>query len=201
VVGAVDARLSASLVPIGNVELRAVRGIDPELGLHEARVSISATGAASLDGSAWDAALALGRRALAHRIAGTARAMLALARGHALEREQFGRPIARFQAVRHRLAEALIAIEGLEAAASSGEPADGATAALAKALAGRAARSVSAHCQQVLAGIGFTTEHAFHRLLKRSMVLEGLLGTADELATELGRELLASRRVAALIEL
>ncbi len=32
------------------------------------------------------------------------------------------------------------------------------------------------HCQQVLAGIGFTTDHPFHRFLKRTMVLDGLFG-------------------------
>ena len=46
------------------------------------------------------------------------RAMLALARQHALDRVQFGRPIASFQAVRHRLAETLVAIEGAEATLS-----------------------------------------------------------------------------------
>ena len=49
---------------------------------------------------------------------GSARAMLALARQHALDRVQFGRPIASFQAVRHRLAETLVAIEGAEATLS-----------------------------------------------------------------------------------
>ena len=44
------------------------------------------------------------------------------------------------------------------------------TAALAKAIAGRTARTVATQCQQVLAGIGFTTEHPFHRFLKRTMV-------------------------------
>ena len=107
--------------------------------------------------------------------------MLDLARTHALERVQFGRPIARFQAVRHRLADALVAVEALEAtlAAARDEP-NPQTAALAKAFAGRAARTVSAHCQQVLAGIGFTTEHPFHRFFKRTILLEGLFGSADE---------------------
>jgi hypothetical protein len=44
------------------------------------------------------------------------RAMLALARSHALDRVQFGRPLAGFQAVRHRLAETLVALEGASAA-------------------------------------------------------------------------------------
>jgi alkylation response protein AidB-like acyl-CoA dehydrogenase len=128
--------------------------------------------------------------------------MLALARTHATERVQFGRPIARFQAVRHRLADALVAVEALEATlvAARDEPGPD-TAALAKAVAGRTARSVAAHCQQVLAGVGFTTEHPFHRFFKRTLALEGLLGSADGIVLDLGRQLLATRRVPTLIEL
>ena len=55
------------------------------------------------------------RRALGWWLVGTGRAMLTLARQHALDRVQFGRPVASFQAVRHRLAETLVAIEGAEA--------------------------------------------------------------------------------------
>ena len=128
--------------------------------------------------------------------------MLDLARTHALERVQFGRPIARFQAVRHRLADALVAVEALEATLDRGrdEP-NPDTAALAKAVAGRTARTVATHCQQVLAGIGFTTEHPFHRFLKRTMALEGLFGSADEIVLDVGRQLLAARVVPTLIEL
>jgi hypothetical protein len=53
----------------------------------------------------------------------------------------------------------------------------------------------------VLAGIGFTTEHSFHRFLKRTMLLEGLFGSADEIVRDLGRELLTSREVRTLVEL
>jgi hypothetical protein len=62
--------------------------------------------------------LAGARRALGWWLVGSSRAMLALARQHALDRVQFGRPIAAFQAVRHRLAETLVAIEGAEATLS-----------------------------------------------------------------------------------
>ena len=128
--------------------------------------------------------------------------MLALARTHALERLQFGRPIAQFQAVRHRLADTLVALEGLDATlVAAGDEPNPVTAALAKAAAGRAARTVTAHCQQVLAGTGFTTEHPFHRFLKRTLVLEGLFGSADDIAVDLGRQLLAARAVPNLIEL
>ena len=45
------------------------------------------------------------------------------------------------------------------------------------------------HCQQVLGGIGFTAEHALHRHIKRSLVLDGLLGSARELTREAGARL------------
>jgi pyruvate/2-oxoglutarate dehydrogenase complex dihydrolipoamide dehydrogenase (E3) component len=41
----------------------------------------------------------------------------------------------------------------------------------------------------------------FHRFLKRSMALEGLFGSADEIALDVGRQLLAARLVPTLIEL
>ena len=193
---------SVVAVPVKLAEVRAVRGIDPDAGLHEIRAEVRSAVATPLAAAAWQSAVDLGRRAVAHQIAGANRAMLELACAHAMERVQFGRPIARFQAVRHRLADALVAIESLEAALGAArEDANSDTAALAKALAGRAARTVAAHCQQVLAGIGFTTEHAFHRFLKRSMALEGLFGSADEIVLDVGRRLLAARRVPTLIEL
>ncbi|MGO9872784.1 MAG: acyl-CoA dehydrogenase family protein, partial [Acidimicrobiia bacterium] len=136
------------------------------------------------------------------QIAGASRTMLTLACDHALGRVQFGRPIASFQAVRHRLADALVAIEALDATlrAARDEP-NVLTAALAKATAGRTAQTVAAHCQQVLAGVGFTTDHPFHRFLKRTMLLEGFFGAADAIVLDVGRQLLAARRVPTLIEL
>lgn len=190
------------LVPIASAERRALHGVDPRAGWHEVRLQASAAGATREDPAAWRAMLALGRRAVSHQIAGASRAMLDLACAHARDRTQFGRPIARFQAVRHRLADALVAVETLDAALDAArEDANDATAALAKAIAGRTARAVAAHCQQVLAGIGFTAEHPFHRFLARTLALEGILGAADEIALDVGRRLLAERRVPTLIEL
>ncbi|GAB2659206.1 acyl-CoA dehydrogenase family protein [Nocardia goodfellowii] len=128
--------------------------------------------------------LAAGRRALAWWLVGSSRAMLELARRHALERTQFGRPVASFQAVRHRLAEALVAIDGAEATLAVAEDALGAL--LAKAAAGRAAQITARHCQQVLGGIGFTAEHDLHKHVRRALVLDGLLGSTRELVREAG---------------
>jgi hypothetical protein len=192
----------AVAVPMAAAEVERIGGVDPDGGLHAVRVRAPIEGSTSLESDTWSKTLALGRRAVSHQIEGGCRTMLDLARTHALEREQFGGPIARFQAVRHRLAEALVAVEALEAAlqAARDEPIPE-TAALAKAVAGRSARTVARHAQQVLAGIGFTTEHAFHRTLKRTMALEGLFGSADAIALDVGRRLLAERNVPTLIEL
>jgi alkylation response protein AidB-like acyl-CoA dehydrogenase len=128
--------------------------------------------------------------------------MLDLARTHALERMQFGQPIAAFQAVRHRLAEALVAIETAAAMLDAAwlEPTPQ-TSAMAKAVAGRSARTVAKHCQQVLAGIGFTTEHSFHRYLRRILVLDELFGSARTLTRSLGEEVLESGQLPPLLKL
>jgi hypothetical protein len=138
------------------------------------------------------APLAAGRRAVGWWLVGTSRAMLALARQHALDRIQFGRPIASFQAVRHRLAETLVAIEGAEATLQAAtDDTDDLACLLAKAAAGQAALTTARHCQQVLGGIGFTAEHQLHRHVKRSLVLDGLLGSSRELIREAGATLRA----------
>ena len=202
VVGGSAAEPRLVSLPLAAAERSPIRGVDPEAGYCAVRVSAGAAEAASPDSEAWPRAVALSRRAVAYQIAGGCRAVLEMARSHALEREQFGRPIAGFQAVRHRLAEALVAVEGLDAALSAAKDEGGPlTAALAKGVAGRTLRIVSGHCQQVLAGVGFTTEHAYHRFYKRMLGLEGLFGSADAIALHVGRELLAQRRVPRLIEL
>jgi hypothetical protein len=190
VVGADALPLGATWVRLGG-EGRPIAGVDPALGLVEA-----------VPVESWAGDLRLGRLALGHELVGASRTMLELARTHALEREQFGQPIAAFQAVRHRLAETLVAIETaeavLDAAWIDGTPL---TAAMAKALAGRGARTAARHCQQVLAGIGFTTEHDLHRYVRRTLVLDQLLGSARTLTRDLGDELLATRTLPPLLPL
>ena len=191
-------------VPIALADVRVISGIDPSLRLHAISIAREMDGLerVSLEAASWDAAVAVARRAISEQISGALRTMLQLARTHALEREQFNRVVARFQAVRHRLAEALVAIEALDATIlSAADEATPLTAALAKATAGRGVCTVSAHCQQVLAGIGFTTDHSFHRYLKRVMALEGLFGSTDAITAEIGRTLLRERRVPTLIDL
>jgi hypothetical protein len=151
------------------------------------------------------AALGAGRRALGWWLVGTSRAMLALARQHAVDRVQFGRHISSFQAIRHRLAETLVAIEGaeatLDAATAQTDDADGLASLLAKAAAGQAALTAARHCQQVLGGIGFTAEHPLHHHVKRSLILDGLLGSARELTRQAGAALWAKGSAPRLAQL
>ncbi|MEH0580593.1 MULTISPECIES: acyl-CoA dehydrogenase family protein [Streptomyces] len=144
-------------------------------------------------------ALAAGRRALGWWLLGTGRTMLSLAREHVLQRQQFGRPLASFQALRHRLAETYVALEAAEAVLAAAD--DDAGALLAKAAAGRAALTAARHCQQALGGIGFTAEHALHRHVKRALVLDGLLGSTRELTREAGRLLLRRSHTPRLVDL
>jgi hypothetical protein len=182
------------------LQRRPVQGLDPALGLFEiagAFEDADAVGAAD-----WPAALALGQLALGHELLGAGRTMLELARTHALERMQFGRPIGSFQAVRHRLAESLVALEAsaalLDAAWDDPSPV---IAAMAKAFAGRSARTVARHCQQVLAGIGFTTEHPFQRSIRRTIVLDQLLGAGTVLTRTLGADMLSNATLPAAFRL
>ena len=193
----------AVTVDVAALAPRPVGGMDPGLGLVEVTVDrVRPSTSATPPPGVWADAVAAGQRALAHELVGVSRTMLRLARDHAVERIQFGRPIALFQAVRHRLAEALVAIEAADAAAGAawddGTPL---TAAMAKAVAGRSARTTARHCQQVLAGIGFTTEHPFHLHLRRALVLDHLLGDARTLTRQLGEDLLQARRLPAILPL
>jgi len=185
--------------------VRPVAGLDPELGLAEVTGSVPAdavlTGEAA--GQAWRGVAAAGRRALGYQMLGAASRMIELATEHARTRVQFGRPVGSFQAVRHRLADAFVAREGAAAALGlSWEAGDEELAAmLAKSLAGRAAKITATHCQQVLAGLGFTSEHPFHRYLARALVLDRLLGSAAGLPAEIGALLAAAGRIPRLAEL
>jgi hypothetical protein len=178
-------------------------GIDPAHAYRHVSVRVPANVVTPVEAEGnWEDAVTAARSALAHQLTGGARWMLAEARQHAIDRAQFGRPVASFQAVRHKLAESLVLIEGAEsvAAACIRDP-DPMMAALAKSLAGKAALTTAAHAQQVLAGIGFTAEHRLHLWLKRVLVLDTLFGSASTLPIEIGHQLLEAGTAPRLIQL
>lgn len=180
-----------------------VSGVDPAHAYRHVSIRVRSDFVSSLEAEgSWEAASTAARVALAHQLIAGARWMLAEARQHALDRVQFGRPVASFQSIRHKLAESLALIEGAASVADAclRDP-DPLLAGLAKSLAGQAALTTAAHAQQVLAGMGFTAEHRFHLWLKRTLVLDVLFGSANWLPTEIGRDLLIYGTAPRLIEL
>jgi hypothetical protein len=193
----------AVMVPLSSLKLDRVHGIDPHGGwLRVTGANIGTDTDLGLSTADWNAAVMVSRLAVAHELVGASRTMLELAREHALGRVQFGRPISSFQAIRHRLAETLVAIEMAEAVLDSAWF-DGTanTAAMAKAVAGRQARTTARHCQQVLAGIGFTMEHPLHLYIQRTLLLDGLFGTAASLTKVLGENIISSAQLPPLLPL
>jgi alkylation response protein AidB-like acyl-CoA dehydrogenase len=133
--------------------------------------------AAMLPGSAAaiEAMLARGCVALAADALGAARRALDMAVAYAKQREQFGRPIGSFQAIKHRLADMYVLVEGAALAvygaaqALDEGSADGARlVAVAGSFARDAATKVTGDAIQVHGGIGYTWEHDCHRLFKRA---------------------------------
>ncbi|CAO0835005.1 acyl-CoA dehydrogenase [Streptomyces microflavus] len=123
---------------------------------------------------------------LAADACGTAARSLDTAVAHAAVREQFGRPIGAFQAVKHLCADMLVRLEQARAltwdaarAADEKPEVRGLTAALAAATAPEAAYSCAKDAIQILGGIGFTWEHDAHLQLRRAVLARQLLGTAD----------------------
>lgn len=181
----------------GAFALEALLGADPEIGLHRAMGDVAASDTFTVAGAdAWTAAMAAGRRSLAAELVGLTERMLDDTVRHVLARHQFGRPIGSFQAVKHRLADVRVALSAARSAlVSAWDDASPVSALAAKCLASRAQQVAAANCHQVHGGIAFTVEHGFHRMIRRGQVLDGLLGSADDLVVELGRHLLDTRRV------
>jgi alkylation response protein AidB-like acyl-CoA dehydrogenase len=115
---------------------------------------------------------------------------------YVMQREQFGRAIGSFQTVKHRLADVHIALCAARAGViAAWEDGTSVSAAAAKCLAARAHRLASTHCHQVHGGIAFTVEHGFHRFIQRGHLLDGLLGTADDLVRQIGQHIVEANLV------
>lgn len=118
---------------------------------------------------------------------GIAESTLELAVAHAKAREQFGRPIASFQAIKHFCADMFtrqeLARAAVYAAAATldnpeiGDPTR--AAAAARIVAGEAAMKNARQCIQIHGGMGYTWEMPPHYYLKRALVLEQTLTPTD----------------------
>ncbi len=133
--------------------------------------------------------------ALAAEQVGVAAKSLDTAVEYAKTRQQFGRPIGSFQAIKHLLADVLLEVESARAAAhfamlaaDDDEDQLPAAANLAKAYCSDACLKAAQENVQVHGGIGFTWEHSAHLYLKRAKTSQLLLGDPAY-----HRELLARR--------
>lgn len=120
--------------------------------------------------------------ALAADGVGGAERALELTVEHLSTRHQFGRPIGSFQALKHRCADMLLALEGSRGACAHAADLDltaGAAAgpvSVAKSFAGDAYVHVAAEAVQLHGGIGYTWEHDLHMHLKRARLNQALAG-------------------------
>ncbi len=130
---------------------------------------------------------------------GIAEATLELAVEYAKKREQFDRPIASFQALKHFAADMHVRSELARAAvyaagATLDDPAIGngqRAVSAARVVAGDAAMKNARMCIQIYGGMGFTWEMPPHYYLKRAMLLENAFGTTDA-HSEVVAELIAA---------
>jgi alkylation response protein AidB-like acyl-CoA dehydrogenase len=135
--------------------------------------------------------------ALAAEQLGGAQRALDMAVAYAKVRQQFGRPIGSFQAIKHRCADLLLEVESLRsavgyaaAAVAAGSTEVPVLAPLLKTYASEVYSHVAGENIQIHGGIGFTWEHDAHLYLKRAKASELFLGDAsyhrDRLATRIG---------------
>ncbi|NNJ03274.1 acyl-CoA dehydrogenase [Streptomyces sp. PKU-MA01144] len=117
---------------------------------------------------------------LAAEAVGAASAALDRTVEHVKGREQFGRPIGSFQAVKHRLADLYVRVQAARSAAyyAAWDPREG-VLALAQCL--EALRTVTGEAIQLHGGIGFTWEHDAHLYFKRAASDELLFGPVHRL--------------------
>ncbi|MEU3458502.1 acyl-CoA dehydrogenase family protein [Streptomyces sp. NPDC006733] len=181
--------MRVTLFPVDGFAAEPIRSADPLTPLHLPRGD--ADGGEAVAGV--DPAVLRREAALltAAQQVGSAGRTLAMAVQHAREREQFGRPIGAFQAVKHLCADMLVRVEmartAVYAAAVSG---DGFETAAARLLADDAAVRNARDCLQVFGGMGFTWEADVHLDIKRSWVLAAGRADAERLEEELAAELL-----------
>ncbi|WP_328944136.1 acyl-CoA/acyl-ACP dehydrogenase [Streptomyces sp. NBC_00250] len=121
---------------------------------------------------------------LAAEAVGAAREALERTVAHVAAREQFGRPVGSFQAVKHRLADLYVQVEAARsltycAAREPGPGPDSGPLALAHAL--EALRATAGESIQLHGGIGFTWEHEAHLSFKRAASDELLFGPVRRL--------------------
>jgi alkylation response protein AidB-like acyl-CoA dehydrogenase len=164
--------------------------VTPKLGFDRTRtigsVEFEETPAEALAKSGIEAAMRDAAAAVCAEMVGTAQQILDLSVAYSKDREQFGRPIGSFQAIKHKAAEMLADLEASRSAAfyacwavaAEAEDADLAVA-VAKSFCSEALARLAGEGVQIHGGIAFTWEHDMHLYLRRIKSDEALFGDAS----------------------
>lgn len=200
-----DEGLGVFVVDAADVRIRPLTVLDPTMPLAEVtldgvavdadRVAVEPGHPAAAD--AIERAADEATAALALSTTATCRAMFETTVQYAKDRQQFGRPIGSFQALKHRLAEMYLSVERATslcyfaaAAIAEDDPRRHMATAMAKAAAGDCQQLLVKDCLQLHGGIGYTWDYDLHFWLKRAKCAEPLFGSAavhrSELAPMLG---------------
>jgi alkylation response protein AidB-like acyl-CoA dehydrogenase len=168
------------------VELEATRAMGA-WGLYQVRLKEAPARRIDLASAVLDDRLLAGKLALVGRAYGAARAAFDLTVDYAKGRKQFGQPIGRFQAIQHKLADCLIALESvrltLDHAAHQHDREDRDWRYFvntAVAFGCSALRQVSLQTQHTLGAIGYAEEHQASGYFKRVHLDTVALGGATE---------------------
>ncbi len=175
------------LLRADQLEIEPVAGVDPLRPIAHVRANAVEIGDdAVLDGLSHAHAHALISTLLSAEAVGVARWATDTATAYAKIREQFGRPIGQFQAIKHKCAEMIADTERAtaavwDAARALDEPGEAAAAfefaaAVAATLAPAAAQRCTQDCIQVHGGIGFTWEHDAGVFYRRALMLAASFG-------------------------
>ena len=139
----------------------------------------------SLAPADWDVMVDHAAMGIACDAVGGAAALLELTIKYLNVREQFGRPIGSFQALKHRAADWKVKIDATTALArhaaaliGARDPGGSATASEAKAYAVDTYAAFAGDAVQLHGGIGFTWEHPCHLFLKRAKLSQQLYGNS-----------------------
>ncbi len=127
--------------------------------------------------------------AVAADCVGGAAAVLAMTVDYLGTRRQFDRPLAMFQALKHRVADMQVALTGAEALLwdrLAGDPSPLQMGAM-KAHCARVYRDIAEDAIQLHGGIGLTQEHACHRFFKRAFLNAQLCGGIEYWEEQAGR--------------
>ena len=187
--------LTQVLVPAGSAGVTVTRGRSVDMTRRFGTVEFDAV---RLPSSAAVGEIGLAERSVEHltnlavalqcaELVGIADRTLEFTLEYGRDRFAFGRPIVSFQALKHRIADMTVWLEGSKAVSSSlaalidaGDGDTGKLASVAKAYVGEHCMDIVDDCVQLTGGIGVTWEHDIHMYSRRAVIDRALYGTPEQ---------------------